>query len=221
MRALLFGSIGTLADTSELQRQAFNQAFAEHGLNWNWSRDQYRGLLRQSGGRRRIELQAQMQGETVNARAIHATKNEIFQKALQNGEAKLRPGVDQAMRRASQEGAQVGLVTATSRLNVIRLLDCLKLESTVFDVLVSEDDITSGKPAADCYQYALACLGIPSSECIAIEDNTDGVRAARRAGIACLAWPGENTVGHEFPGARLVQDDLLTAIWPRVPVAAE
>ena len=39
MPAILFGSISTVADTSELQREAFNQAFAEHGLDWRWDRD--------------------------------------------------------------------------------------------------------------------------------------------------------------------------------------
>ena len=51
MPAVLFGSIGALADTSELQREAFNEAFDAHGLDWNWSRDEYRALL--AGQRRR------------------------------------------------------------------------------------------------------------------------------------------------------------------------
>ena len=50
MPALLLGSISTVADTSELQRQAFNQAFEEHGLDWQWDQDQYRAML--SGKRR-------------------------------------------------------------------------------------------------------------------------------------------------------------------------
>jgi hypothetical protein len=52
--ALLFGSISTVADTSELQRAAFNRAFAEHGLDWTWDRDDYRAMLATSGGRSRI-----------------------------------------------------------------------------------------------------------------------------------------------------------------------
>ena len=45
-KAILFGSIGTLIETSELQRNAFNQAFSENGLDWNWSPTQYQDLLR-------------------------------------------------------------------------------------------------------------------------------------------------------------------------------
>ena len=50
MPAILFGSIGTIADTSELQRQSFNKAFALHNLQWQWSRAEYISLLEKSGG---------------------------------------------------------------------------------------------------------------------------------------------------------------------------
>ena len=53
MPALLLGSISTVADTSERQRQAFNQAFEAHGLDWRWDQDQYRSMLSRSGGQAR------------------------------------------------------------------------------------------------------------------------------------------------------------------------
>ena len=56
MPAILFGSIGTIADTSELQRQAFNKAFALHNLEWQWSRTEYISLLEKSGGTCRIQV---------------------------------------------------------------------------------------------------------------------------------------------------------------------
>ena len=41
MAAILFGSISSIASTSELQRQAFNDAFTQHGLSWQWDQDEY------------------------------------------------------------------------------------------------------------------------------------------------------------------------------------
>jgi hypothetical protein len=82
MSAIFFGSIGTIADTSELQRQAFNQAFALHNLDWNWSREEYRALLEQSGGAQRIEDYARSRGQLVDAKAVHRSKSEIFQAPL-------------------------------------------------------------------------------------------------------------------------------------------
>ena len=55
MKAVLFGSIGTLIETSDIQRKSFNDAFKREGLNWYWSRKTYSKLLKKSGGIRRIE----------------------------------------------------------------------------------------------------------------------------------------------------------------------
>ena len=49
-KSLLFGSIGTIIETSELQRESFNEAFKEAGLDWYWDQEDYRLLLKQSGG---------------------------------------------------------------------------------------------------------------------------------------------------------------------------
>ena len=54
MKAILLGSIGVIAETSELQRQSYNEAFKYHGLDWYWSKETYKNLLKSSGGSKRI-----------------------------------------------------------------------------------------------------------------------------------------------------------------------
>ena len=56
--ALLFGSIGTVMETSDVQRRAYNQALKEAGLNWVWTREIYAELLSQSGGQERLAMLA-------------------------------------------------------------------------------------------------------------------------------------------------------------------
>ena len=55
LKAILFGSIGTLIETSEIQRRAFNQAFSEAKLGWDWDVEIYREMLAKSGGLLRIQ----------------------------------------------------------------------------------------------------------------------------------------------------------------------
>ncbi|UWQ22557.1 HAD family phosphatase [Jannaschia sp. W003] len=214
MKALLLGSIGTLADTSELQRRAFNEAFAKHGLDWQWPRDDYRRMLRESGGQRRVAAQADAEGIDVDAAAIHATKSELFQGYLADGAASARPGLREAITRARAEGVRVGLVTTTSRANVDALLGSLSMDRGVFDVIVTAEEVSAPKPAPDCYEYAAATLGFAAEDCVAVEDNEGGVRAALAAGMACIAWPNENNRGHDFTGARMAGDDIAEAVWP-------
>ena len=62
MKAILLGSIGTVADTSHMQLAAFNQAFKKHDLSWIWSPDEYSKMLKVSGGANRIQQYANSMG---------------------------------------------------------------------------------------------------------------------------------------------------------------
>lgn len=203
MSAVLFGSISTIADTSELQREAFNKAFAAHGLSWTWNREDYLTMLDKSGGRDRIAAYAAARGESVDADSIHRTKSEIFQNDLATSAIEPRPEVVQTITDAKAMGMTVGLVTTTSRQNISAMLDALNPHLTVdfFDVIVDVTDVEERKPAGDAYEFALTTLGEKADHCIAIEDNVDGVRAAQAAGIACVAFPNANTSGHDFDAA--------------------
>lgn len=53
-KALFFGSIGSIVETSDIQRKVFNEAFKRKNLNWIWTRKIYQKLLKKSGGKDRI-----------------------------------------------------------------------------------------------------------------------------------------------------------------------
>lgn len=203
MPAVLFGSIGTVAETSELQRKAFNDAFEAHGLDWNWSQDEYKELLERSGGERRIDEFAAARGEDVDAAAIYATKSELFQKALAEGGPPTRDGAVQTVADARQGGFKVALVTTTSRENVEALGTGVRpeIDLSEFDLVVDKSAVDAPKPDAAVYAYALEQLGEDASACVAIENNLDGVSAAKAAGIACVAYPGEDNADHDFAAA--------------------
>ncbi len=210
MPAILFGSIGSLADTSELQRQAFNEAFDTHGLDWDWDQETYAELLQSSGGRDRIADFAEDRNETVDAAAVHQTKSEIFQNLMADVELEPRPGVTDVIERAAVEGIPVAFVTTTSAENVTALLDALTPTITAdhFRLVVTRDDVTDPKPAPDAYAHALSELGLEPAHCVAIEDNVGGVAAANAAGIPCVAFPGTNNSTHDFSGAATIVDRL-------------
>ncbi|MEO0707492.1 MAG: HAD-IA family hydrolase [Cyanobacteria bacterium J06649_5] len=208
--AILFGSIGTIADTSELQRKAFNKAFEQHNLDWEWSQEEYRTLLESSGGQQRIEDYASSRGDVVEAAAVHKTKSELFQKFLDEETVEPRPGVTSLLEKAKAEGMNVALVTTTSAENVSSMLKALgkSLSTSDFDVVVNAADVSKTKPAKEAYCYALEQLNQKADSCIAIEDNVDGVEAAVAADIQCLAFPNQNTAHHDFGKAARKVDSL-------------
>lgn len=210
MSAILFGSISTLADTSELQRRAFNEAFAAHGLDWQWSRDDYLEMLGSNGGAQRIADHAASCGDDVDAAEVHASKSAIFQELLGTQQVTARPGVAETIKKARERGYKIGLVTTTSSENVTALLNALQgeIDSGDFDIVVDKSAVEEPKPSPSAYLFALSELGADATDAIAIEDNEGGVRSAVEAGIACVAFPNENTAGGEFSDATETVDAI-------------
>lgn len=209
MAAILFGSISTLADTSEIQRQAFNDAFAAHDLGWTWERQDYIEMLASNGGAARIAEYAHSRGEEVDSAAVHSMKSEIFQKLLANSDVDPRPGVVETIAAAKKHDIKVGLVTTTSPENVNALLGALTaVDVDLFDVVVDSASVSQGKPDRAAYMFALGRLGENAKNCVAIEDNVGGVAAAVSAHVRCVAFPNANTVGGDFSAAVETVDHL-------------
>jgi HAD superfamily hydrolase (TIGR01509 family) len=213
MSALLLGSISTVADTSERQRQAFNQAFEAHGLDWRWDQDQYRAMLSKNGGQARIAEYAQSLGQTVDAQAVHETKSRIFQDNLAQGDLAPRPGVVDSIKGAKSNGWKVGLVTTTSPANISALLSALSphVQAQDFDLIVDSSSVPQPKPDKAAYTFALEHLREVPGDCVAVEDNIGGVQAAVAAGVTCVAFPNENTAQDDFAAARRRVDQLDAA----------
>jgi HAD superfamily hydrolase (TIGR01509 family) len=211
MSAILFGSISTIADTSELQRQAFNQAFKAHGLDWDWNREDYLIMLENSGGKNRITDYADSIGQTVDAEAIHRSKSEFFQNSLTvSHQVKPRLGVVETIQSAKSQGLKIAFVTTTSQENISMLMAALQpsIQVTDFDLILNDSSVDRPKPDRAAYTFALERLGEKSDDCIAIEDNLSGVASAIAAGLGCVAFPNENTAHHDFKRANHLVDRL-------------
>ena len=190
MKAIFFGSIGTIAETSHLQLKAFNAAFEFHKLDWHWSREAYEKMLKVAGGEKRIETYALLKNEIVDAKKIHDTKSRIFQTLMSDTHIEPRYGVRDIIDFARNERLKLGFVTTTSRKNVDQIFSATKLMPSMFDVIISADQVAQPKPSASAYNLALKKLGLIPHDVIAVEDNRDGYRSAKSADIKCFVNPG-------------------------------
>lgn len=207
MNEVIFGSIGTLAETSDMQREAFNAAFRDHGLGWHWDQHEYSGLLQHSGGRARVAEYAKARGESVDADSVHARKSQLFQQALGAG-VPLRSGVAETMALARDRGWRLALATGTSPENVAAVLTATGLSHDRFDVICDATAGLPAKPAPDVFLAALAGLDATADDALAIEDNPDGFAAATAAGLRCIALPGAMHAPAAFKGAVAIQRTL-------------
>ncbi len=214
--ALMFGSIGSIAETSDIQRQAYNQALREAGLNWEWDEATYGELLEQAGGKERLSMLSAATGAGLSPdqiERIHARKTEIASNEVRK-HGSLRPGVAALVKAAKDKGMKLAFVTTTYRPNIDAIMDAARdLSAADFDHIVSRDAVERGKPAPDAYDVALKALGVAAADAIAVEDTANSVMAAKRAGLTVVATPGQMTHDQDFWQADLVVDDLTD---PRV-----
>jgi HAD superfamily hydrolase (TIGR01509 family) len=205
--ALIFDVDGTLAETEELHRRAFNETFAEAGLPWHWGRDDYRRLLTTTGGKERIARHlAEAGGPAADIAALHAAKTRRYARLVAAGDLALRPGIAALMEGARAAGLRLAVATTTSRPNVEALAQAIwrRPAGAVFDAIAAGDEVAAKKPAPDVYLLALARLGLPAAACVAFEDTRNGLLSARGAGIACLVVPSVYSEGEDFAGALAV-----------------
>lgn len=202
MRALLFGSIGAVVETSELQRAAFNAAFRAHGVPIQWDREGYISLLATSGGRNRIASEAEKAGVTVDADQIHRTKTERFHEALRTEGLSVRRGVSESLRAAKELDVRTAFVSTTNPATIDLLFEHVSgVSRDDFDVVSSSQDGYRQKPSPDAYVQVLNRLRVAAEDAVAVEDNAPGLQAASAAGVPTIAFLGENTSGQDASGS--------------------
>ncbi len=227
LEALVFDVDGTLVDTEELHRRAFNQAFLEFELGWEWPADLYSELLNISGGAARIEhyIDSRPVSELQKLRwrrllpAIHREKTRIYGDLIGGNMVRLRPGVARLIDEARQAGVKIGFAATSQSANVQPLIASAfgREAGAAFDAVVSADLVARKKPAPDLYLLVVSMLGVSPEHSVAFEDSCNGVAAAKSAGLAAIATPSRWTRGQDFSRADLVLGSLGAPDQPLTP----
>jgi beta-phosphoglucomutase-like phosphatase (HAD superfamily) len=216
--AFIFDVDGTLADTEELHRQAFNEAFFSCGVSWRWGPALYAELLQITGGKERIAHYISQQRMAAAERGrllrlipqIHAAKTRLYRELVALGHLLPRVGVLRLMKAARNVGLKLALASTTSPENVEALLVTSFGDDALswFSAIATGDVVARKKPAPDIYNLALEMLGIAPQRAIAFEDSAIGVRAAKAANLFTVATPTLWTIGQDFSAADLVLTSL-------------
>lgn len=220
LKALIFDVDGTLADTESVHRAAFNQAFADSGLDWLWDEETYCRLLQISGGKERIlhywrevqpglvELTAGTVLDTVEQ--IHGLKTSAYERLAQDGALCLRPGVMNLLTAAHNAGLMLAIATTTSPQNVGALLRrTMGAEwRQYFQAIEDASTAPNKKPHPQAYLQAMSRLQLQAPECMAFEDSFNGLSAASAAGLKTVVTPTRFTEGQDFSLALRCLPDL-------------
>lgn len=219
LKALIFDVDGTLADTErDGHRPAFNAAFKEKGLDWEWDVALYGKLLQVTGGKERMrhylnEFNTSFQRPEAFDEFIadlHRTKTRHYMSMMAEGRIPLRPGVKRLLQEARDAGMRLAIATTTTPENVTSLLENALSPDAIswFEVIAAGDIVPAKKPDPAIYQYTLEKMGLKADQCIAFEDSRNGLLSAIGADLRTLVTVNGYTEEHDFSEAVLVLDQL-------------
>ena len=211
LKSLIFDVDGTLADTEDAHRLAFNDAFAKAGFNWVWDRALYKELLAVTGGKQRIRFFLEKTNDAALSSPdietlipeLHASKTEFFINRLKGGQVPLRPGVEGLIHQAIDEKLPMSIATTTTPINVETLIKVNLGDDALgwFEVIGDGGKVPVLKPEPDVYDWVLEQIDLEPGEVLALEDSRNGLMAAMAANIPVLIVTNDYTQGQDFDGA--------------------
>jgi len=194
MKSILFGSIGVLVESSEIQRKAFNEAFKEFGLDWYWNVANYIKMLEKPGGLNRIAEYSKFKLNENEVKEIHNLKVKHF-KYLSKNKLKPRKGILETINYGLKNKIKIGFITTTNKLTLDLVTEGLAdfIDFSKFDLITYDENVSRRKPHPDIYNYAIKKLNLDCSNSISIENTIENCKSSTEAKLPTLFYPGEYT----------------------------
>lgn len=218
--ALIFDCDGVLGDT-ELggHLPAFNQMWAELGVPWQWSVEEYARKRKIGGGKERMASlfedpkflevfhpPASERERNLLLAGWHERKTTIYKRLIQAGAIPPRPGI----KRLAEEALDCGWALAVASTSAIESVEAMlrravgQETAARFALILAGDVVARKKPAPDIYVLAAERLAITPENCVAIEDSCNGLTAAVGAGLKCVVTVTPCTRNEDLSSADLV-----------------
>ena len=204
IRAIIFDFDGLIVDTEGPIFEAWQRIYRER--DQELPRERWLTIIGTASGPFDpiIDL-GERTGIEMSADELNALERLYYREATL--EQKLLPGVEWYLRDAHRLGLKTAIASSSSRRWVVEHLEKFGIADR-FDALACRDDVTTTKPDPELYELALHRLAVPSEQAIALEDSSNGILAAKAAGLFCVAVPNAMTSHLDLGAADLRLDSL-------------
>jgi len=211
IRAIVFDFDGLILDTEEPIYRSWLEVYQAHGEELPFERWIQIVGSTTAGFHPQHHLEERL-GRPLPQEVLDRRVSRRTEMILANA---VLPGVIQHLAAAREMGLKLGVASSSTgdwvrghlvRLGILDRFDCLRCR----------DDVAHAKPEPDLYVAVLDCLGVPATEAVAIEDSPNGVTAAKRAGMRCVAIPNSITKRLDLSQADLVLTSLAGISLPQL-----
>ncbi|MBC8138511.1 MAG: HAD-IA family hydrolase [Fibrella sp.] len=217
LRGIIFDFDGTILDTETPEFETWQIICTEHGVILPiavWATGV--GIGMEENPFDPYAYLAEHAGHAIDTDAVRERRRTLFAELIERQHP--RPGILSLLADAAEGGLQIGLASSSGHEWVDNHLARLGLLS-FFPVRLCADDVTHTKPDPELYLRCISALGLTAEEVFALEDSPNGIRAAKAAGLFCVAYPNPLTkllkgIEHadmmvdnlaDFPLARIVE----------------
>jgi HAD superfamily hydrolase (TIGR01509 family) len=220
--ALIFDCDGVLADTErDGHRPAFNQTFAEAGLDVRWSVEEYGEKLKIGGGKERMAslltddfvrangLPTDPEGQKELLAGWHRRKTDLYKEAVRAGRLAGRPGIARIVKEAIAADWTLAVASTSAEESVRAVLEhAVGAEDASHFAVFAGDVVPAKKPDPAIYLLALEELGVAPDDAIVVEDSRNGLLAAVGADLRCVVTVSSYTEQEDMSEAALVVSSL-------------
>jgi HAD superfamily hydrolase (TIGR01509 family) len=198
VKGLIFDFDGLLVDTETLHHRVWTNIYQRHGVELRLDR-----WLLDLGTHGMFDPCADIEeltGQAVDHQALRDEQRAEHHRLCE--QEPLRPGVQTLLAAGREAGLPMAVASSSTRDWVERWLEHHGVRH-YFNCVRTRDDVERVKPAPDLFLAAAACLDVAPAECVVFEDSPNGMRAARAAGIRCVAVPTNLLEEVELPEVAL------------------
>ena len=201
IQTVIFDTDGVIVDTEPVHRYAYFKQFEE--LNITVTEDIYTSF---TGFSTRNTFQKLKEIFIIDQEVedLIQRKRTIFNDAFDSkADLELLEGVENLIKELHKNGMQLILASSASKVTIERVFSRFKLHQ-YFTHVVSGEDFPKSKPHPAIFEHAVTLSIAPKQNCIVIEDSTNGIKAAKAAGIFCVAYNSIHSKDQDLSQADIV-----------------
>ena len=204
LKAVLFDLDGTIIDSEPLHTEAVLRILRDRAVVLGSSDlDRFIGI---SSSVMWEEMRERF-GFTESVETLKTLQHRVNVEMLEVSESILIPGVLPLLHDIRAMGIRSAVASSSTREYIETVLAKYELD-TLFDIIVSGEEVPRGKPRPDVFLRAAELLGVEPESCVVIEDSDNGLTAAREAGIRSIGFRNPNSGRQSLSLADRIVDDI-------------